>query len=264
VKNKALVAAALAAALGIGLLWLYKQRFETRVSGGPRVGVLIATRDIPMGTRLTPALLGIRSLPQAYLEERHLRASEAQRIIGVRVRTRLRANESILWSDLSTTSGDARNLAELVPPGMRAIAIPAKVSSSFEGLLQPGDRVDALMTSKKAENTQDKVTVPLLQNLLVLALGEDLGEDKTERNAEGRRARRATVTLGVTVEQSEVLAFAAEQGDLTLTLRHPDDITIVDDLPETSLANVMRPEQRAALQRGTRAQGPEKIERARE
>ena len=260
---KALVIALVLGSTGLALLFQYKQRFEARVGGGPQVGVLIATRDIPMGTRLTAEMLGIRPLPQSYLEERHIRAGETQRIVGLRVRSRVRANESILWSDLATSAGDARSLAELVTPGMRAVAIPATLSSAFEGLLQPGDRVDALLTVKK-EGSGERITIPLLQNLLVLALGEDVGGERLDKSQAGAgRYQRATVTLGAAIEQAQMLAFAAAHGELTLTLRNPEDLTVVKDLPETTLAHVLKPDQRAAFQRAqSRVEGPKLIEHA--
>src|SRR5262245_44305912 len=120
--NKTILGIAIvAAAIGIVLLLQYKEHFEARVSGGPKVAVLVAAQDVPMGTKLTKAHIGVRDLPLAYVEPRHIRASETLRILGIRARSRLSANDTILWSDLSTTTGDSRTLAGLIRPGMRAV-----------------------------------------------------------------------------------------------------------------------------------------------
>lgn len=244
---KALIAAVVAAVIGLYMLWVYKQRFEAEATGGRKVGVLIVTRDMPIGSKITPDRLAIRDLPEAYLEPRHIRATDAQRIVGVRVRTRLEANESLMWSDLATSGGEARDLAGLVRPGMRAISIKANATSSFDGLLRPGDRVDVILTTER-EGTNERITYTLEQNLLVLASGRDVGgEDGTGPNRRG--SRLATVTLAATLEQAQVLAFGIDRGSMTLVLRNPDDIATVEGLPETTVGSIMEPAAKKRLRR---------------
>jgi pilus assembly protein CpaB len=244
---KALIAAAVGAAIGLYMLWVYKQRFEAEASGGRKVGVVIVTRDMPIGAKITPDRLGVRDLPETYLEPRHIRASDAQRIVGVRVRTRLEANESLLWSDLATSGGDARDLAGLVRPGMRAISIKASATSSFNGLLRPGDRVDLLLTTERV-GSNERITFPLEQNLLVLASGSDVGGDESGEGGR-RRGRMATVTLAATLEQAQVIAFGIDRGDFTLVLRNPDDIATVEGLPEATVGTIMEPAAKKRLRR---------------
>jgi len=243
-NRTAFVVATAAAALGVALLWIYKERFETKASGGREVQVLMATADVPLGAKLSPELVGARGLPEAYVEDRHIRIADAKRIMGIRVRSRVKAGESILWSDLAITGAEARDLASLVTPGMRAVAIPATAPSTFNGLLRPGDRVDVLLTT--VGGTDQRMTIPLLQNLLVLATGEDL--DRATERTNGRSRRRSTVTLGVTIEQSQVITFGRSRGDLTLVLRNPDDIRVASGLPETTMADVIQPARRARVQ----------------
>jgi pilus assembly protein CpaB len=244
---KALVAAAVGAAIGIYMLWVYKQRFEAEASGGRKVEIVIVTRDMPIGSKITPDRLAIRGLPEDYVEPRHVRATDAQRVVGVRVRTRLEANESLLWSDLATAAGEARDLAGLVRPGMRAIAIKATSASTFDGLLRPGDRVDVLLTTERP-GTNERITFPLEQNLLVLATGRDVGGDEIGKGG-SRRTRLATVTLAATLDQAQTLAFGIDRGDFTLVLRHPDDIATVEGLPEATVSTIMEPAAKKRLRR---------------
>jgi pilus assembly protein CpaB len=242
-NRKALVAALIIALIGVALLLLYKKRFEDKVSGGAPVAVLMAVQDIPLGTVLTDRMLGVRYMPEAYVEFRHIRARDASRIIGVRMSMEVKANESILWSDLATTTGERRDLSSLVRNGMRAITIRADATSGFGGLLRPGDRVDAFLTVSRSTDNDARVTIPLLQNVIVLAVGQDTGaiQDGNSR----RPGSISQVTLGVTVTQAQVVAFATDRGRLTLVLRNPDDITVLKDLPETTVENIIEAERKA-------------------
>ena len=76
-NRRALLIALAAALLGGACLFLYMRRFEAETSGGPKIKVLMAARDIPFGTALTREMLGVRQLPQAYVEQRHIRLQAA-------------------------------------------------------------------------------------------------------------------------------------------------------------------------------------------
>ena len=243
-NRKALLAALVIALTGTALLILYKQRFEDAASGGVPVPVLMAVQDIPLGSVVTERMLGVRKIPEAYVEFRHIRAADAPRIIGVRVSMEIKANESILWTDLATTSGERRDLSSLVKSGMRAITIRADATSAFGGLLRPGDRVDAFLTVAREGEQAGRITIPLLQNVIVLAVGQDTGA--LEETAAARRpGQTGQVTLGVTFAQAQVVAFATDRGRLSLVLRNPDDIAVLEDLPETTVENILEAESRA-------------------
>lgn len=250
-NTKALIAAAVAALAGAAMLYLYMRRFEETASGGPEILVVMATQDIPLGAQITREMIGTRPLPSSYVEDRHIRASDAEKILGIRISSGVRANESVLWTDLATTTEQRRDLSSLVRPGFRAATVRADTTSTFGDLLRPGDRVDvALTTVRNPAEGRALVTVPLLQSVLVLAVGEDTGaEDLTG----GQRTRRyQQVTLSVTVEQAHILTLAAAEGTLSLTLRNPDDIAILDGLPETTREDILEPQRRARLLRRER------------
>jgi pilus assembly protein CpaB len=136
---------------------------------------------------------------------------------------------------------------------MRAITIQADQSSSFGGLVRPGDRVDIFITLDRPTLSGDdeRVTVPLLQSLMVLAAGQDTGVPQRVDPGTRRRAppTMQNVTLSATVEQSQMIAFARQRGNLTLVLRNPDDPTIAEGLGETTLDDLVTIERRETAQR---------------
>jgi pilus assembly protein CpaB len=180
-----------------------------------------------MGEILTEEMIAIREIPADFVEARHILASEAGKAIGVRVSMGLRANDSITWTDLAGTGIERRDLSGLVPSGMRALTIAVERGSTLGGLLRPGDRIDLLLTA--AQDTQEEKTVPLLQNLLVIAVGNDLGGPGQPGAMKSR-----DITLSVTATQAQAITQARSLGPLTVVLRNPDDIVVVKDMPATS------------------------------
>lgn len=223
-RRTAFVAALLSTSVGVVALVLYQERFERAASGGPPVSIVVAAQDLPLGTVLREDVLGARDLPEAYVEPRHIPASEAHRILGLRVSSAVRASESLLWTDLAN-SEQRRDLSGLVDEGQRGFTIRADDTSTFGGLLRPGDRVDVLLTLEQGSTRE---TAPILQNLLVLATGGDTG-GRARPAAPGRTANQ--VTLAVTLAQSQTLALAQQQGQISLALRNPEDIRVVDRMP---------------------------------
>ena len=190
---------------------------------------MIATRELKLGEKLDKGALGIRQLPQAYLEQRHIRLTDLDAVLGAQLSMRVHANEAILWSDLSSTQSERRDLSGLIQPGMRAFAFMAKRSAPFAGLLRPGDRVDVLFSPGGHLGTATSATMTLLQNVLVLAVGGDVGgNDKA--SSTGR-----AVTVSLTPEQSQLVTHAASEGQLDVVLRNPEDIVVLKDLPETTI-----------------------------
>jgi pilus assembly protein CpaB len=75
--------------------------------------------------------------------------------------------------------------------------------------------VDVLFTADKNEFSEDPITKLVLQNLLVLGIGQDLEQQKS-----GEKPKIVpTVTMEVNPEEAERLALAAKEGHITLALR---------------------------------------------
>lgn len=239
---KPLVAAVVVAVVGAALLFLYLERFEAEATGGPKVSVLVAAKAVPLGTILTEDMIAAQGLPQAYLEDRHIPESERAQAIGVRVRTEIRPGESILWSDLATASGQRRDLSSLVQPNMRALSVRTQ-KEAFGGLVRPGDRVDLLLTT---EREASPVTFLLQQNLLLLAVGKDVGGEGSG-TAVGRGGTNHQITLSVTPEQSQAITEALKIGELSFVLRNPEDLGIHEKMPETTRSDVLQEERRRNL-----------------
>jgi pilus assembly protein CpaB len=229
VNKRALLVAFGVTVVGAILLFLYLRRFEQEASGGAPVALLVASKQVVPGTLLGEADLTVREIPAAYVETRAVRVSEKQRVLGLRVATRIEPEETLMWTDLAMTADDRRDLSGLVQPGMRAVTIHTRSGSDHTNqLIEPGDRVDIILTT--GERGQE-TTIVLSQNVLVLAVGLDTGSESGEKR---EKARGDALTVSATIREAQLISLAGDRGRISVALRNPDDVRIVDGLVETT------------------------------
>jgi pilus assembly protein CpaB len=121
---------------------------------------------------------------------------------------------------------------------MRAMSISVSGAASVSNMVRPSDRVDVLGTftlpSKTMAGETELVTLTILQNVVVLATGQE-----TTESFSGGGANYSTVTLEVTPSEAEVLTFAEQmRGRLTLTLRSPTDTSFEEALPSVNFEDI--------------------------
>jgi pilus assembly protein CpaB len=116
--------------------------------------------------------------------------------------------------------GSTGGLSAMIPEGYRAMTVKVDDVVGVSGFIMPGALVDVVVVINPAENTQqDPISKIVLQNIKVLANGQNMDKPKSEREPESVKA----VTLQVTPEQAEKLALAATEGKLQLVMRNAVD-----------------------------------------
>ena len=244
-RNVPLMASIAVAVVGAALLALYIRQFQRTAVGGEPVALLAIRTDVQAGEPIREDMLIAHTVPESYVESRQVLASEKPRVLGVRTAIELKANQTLAWTDLASTRRDRGSLSTRIPPGMRAMSIALNRRRAFGALLRPGDRVDVLVSEVRPEPDNRMVTIPLLQNILVLAVGDDLGATYPE----GESEPSDFVTLLLSVDQASLLAHAKRGGEISLTLRNEGDLEISEGLPETDDFDVLVQERRAKKQR---------------
>ena len=215
-----------AAAVGTLLFLTYARRLEVQTSGGDRVDVVVALRSIERGTALAEEMLTTRAIPQAYVDDRAIRASEREKILGLKTAESVGVSQAVFWSDVVATRDDRRDLSALVQPGYRAVTAPFAANPSFS-LIRPGDFVDVLSVAPRA-NTELHESSVLLQRVLVLAMGNETGS--TQRRAKpGQSSQAPTLTLSLNLQEAQLLSLAAQRGPLSVALRNPNDQRVADN-----------------------------------
>jgi pilus assembly protein CpaB len=236
-SRRLLMISLLLAAAGVALLALYVRRYETEASGGQRVQLLAVLSPIPRGTVLKSEMLGVREVPVSYVEQRAVRAAELSKVTGIQTALDLDPQDGLLWTDLAVGVED-RDLSSLVQPGNRAVTIEVQQGLSGAAgneLIRPGDWVDVLATySERSGAGQAGSAVVLLQRVAVLAVGNETDRQAfraSDSPKNATRMRSATLTLSLKIDEAQLVALAAKQGELSVVLRSVKDSTVLDGIP---------------------------------
>jgi pilus assembly protein CpaB len=257
-NRQALLGALLTAVLGAVLLVLYLRRFEQEKSGGDPVRVLVVTKSVARGKPLNDEVLAVREIPVAYVDSRTIKATEREKVVGLRTLAPLEAQNVLMWNDLAVSVEERRDLSSLVTPGFRAVYIRAIREDQGSPLINPGDYVDVIATLPQPGDTRGErsTAIVLLQKVLVLASGgktsPDEGPPPTDKRAPPPREQGLTLSLNL--QQAQLIALAAERGHFSVALRNPDDQRTMDGIPD--LGESALTEARSGGPIAARAAGP--------
>ena len=254
--RRALLLALACGVVAVSLFLLYLKRFEAEASGGERVRLLVVLRSLERGEALTDDVLGVREVPQAYVEGRSVREIDKPKVLGLRMGGPLQAQETLLWTDLAVSGEERTDLSALVQTGRRALTIRVRDDSGV-ALIRPGDYVDVIGVVEQGADSS-RAAVVLLQRTLVLAVGSSLSPDAAQEAIASDT--RGQLTLSVALPDAQLLAVAAERGELTVALRGAEDNQTAARLPEVSMRSLLALQQaRGAGDARPAAAGPTEL-----
>lgn len=220
-RNKRLVIALLAA-IGFGLIAaLSVSRYLSSAQAYTRNlnNIVVAKVDIPVGSKIVAEQLAVAQFPKNVTPDGAFPAID-DKLIGRVATIRISAREPITESRLAPV-GSAGGLSSVIPDGYRAMTVKVDDIVGISGFIMPGTLVDVVVVidPPSKDGNQSKVSKIVLQNIKVLANGQNIDKPKNDREAERVKA----VTLQVTPEQAEKLALAATEGELQLVMRNSVD-----------------------------------------
>lgn len=191
--------------------WMKKQTAPKKVAEVKTIQVTIAEVELPPGTKLKPEMMKTvsfleESLPPGYF-------STPEQAAGRIVISPIKRQELVLESRLAPKDVKTGGIAAILKPGTRAVSIAGNKVLGSSGLINPGDRVDILLTTADPK-TKEKLNKTVFENVKVLATGTQLS-----RNPEGKPSPVNVYTLEVTPEQGEKLVLASSQGKIHFALR---------------------------------------------
>lgn len=204
-----------------------------------QTAVLTAKKDIPRGAIVEPDMFDSSIIPNQYLTPQAV--TSLDRIAGMSTNADISKGEQISLTKLfRPKEADKDSLSAATPAGKRAITISVDNVASLAGMVRPGDYVDVIttlpipITAPDGKQASQMAVLPLFQNVLVLAVGQNLGrpgvvsaEGRYDKDKEEKKeASSPYVTLALNPEEANLIAFVQEQGKLRLTLRSPIDSNI--------------------------------------
>ena len=221
-RRTAILMLILAAALGGGAVylargWLQEQiRAAAVVPQQPQVNlttVVVAKRPLKFGDRVSREVLSetkwpANTVPAGSFTTIESILGDGQRRVALR---EININEPILKDRISGFGGRA-TLSSVIDKGMRAVTIRVNDVNGVAGFVLPGDRVDVLLT--REWSGKNPITNVLMQNIKVLGV-DQLADSEKDKPKVAR-----SVTMEVTIDQSQKLALASQVGSLSLTLRN--------------------------------------------
>ncbi len=214
-KAKRLMMALVVALLVSGLLtfWLSRRLKTAPVAAPAKVLVVAAQQTIEAGDQLKPGSLRLVEWPVALPGS----FTKTVDIAGRIVLFPLAKDQPILNSYLAPV-GVGVGLTAKIPSGMRAISVRSDEVVGVAGFLLPGTHVDVLLTYR-TEKSPDPRTVTVLQDVVVLAAGQQIRPDP-----EGKPTSvNNVVTLLLKPEDSEKLVLATSLGAIHFVLRNGAD-----------------------------------------
>lgn len=178
------------------------------------VKVVVASRDIELGSRLTPEMLQVVDWPRANVATGVF--GDVKALDSRVAKVSLLRGEPVLEARLSPV-GTTGGLSAVINEGKRAITVRVNEIVGVAGFALPGNLVDILI------NMQDDANKPVskivLEQILVLAVAQQVTQDQTKPQVVN------AVTLEVTPEQAEKIDLARSVGTLSLVLRNQVDKT---------------------------------------
>jgi len=174
------------------------------------VEVVVASVPIPAGETFSVMNLAKKAIPSSGTGQRNVPASEYELLVGARAKTAIDPGEPVLWTDVEEPF-DAETFSRTILPGRRAMTLGVDTTSSFAGMLHPGDRVD-LLVGRDGANSADWI-----RDIPVIAV------DRDHNRLAHPSAKEETSTVTLMVTPGEGIRIARAPGKAHWFLRNPDD-----------------------------------------
>lgn len=186
--------------------------------------VLAAAHNLPVGTLLGEQHVTRRGVELDLLIRGHIAVDDVDHSdipYGYVVREAIAYGAPLTWQAL--VGPQQRGfLAAVLKPGMRAITVRLGRGTRHSGLVDPGDRVDVVLTAESREHgLQSVLSRTILTDVRVLAVDRRIESAASSTQPDGhvQRTEIVTATLEVFPSQTGLLALGEYKGELALAVR---------------------------------------------
>ncbi|MBI4801220.1 MAG: Flp pilus assembly protein CpaB [Elusimicrobia bacterium] len=217
--------------------WVLTSKERALAKSMETAQVLVAKYDLPNRTILKEDLVEVIQMPRMYAQQDvyEVRSpSDIKLVTNLVTAVRIPKGNQVTQSTLVSLSPEA-GLSVKVPPGYRGCILP--MDNEFLRLIKPGDRVDVLVSfdAVMGENRKEKVTATILQNVLVLGVGSNLGQGLSAAQAKTKDSQsaadqgfsdRGVLSVALNPNEAQYLALSLEQGKISIIVRGLGDVEL--------------------------------------
>ena len=223
-SRRLFIVMALALLSGLAAAWLalnYLRQPENPIRSvePSATEVVVAARDLSLGTILTAEDVKVASWPGGLLPEGY--SASVEEVLGRGVITNVVLNEPLISSKIAVKEAGG-GLPIVIPEGYRGVSVRVDDVISIAGFVLPGTRVDVMVTLDEGAQQGNPVTKLMLQNVAVLTSGQVV-----EQDINGEPIQVTVITLLVNPDEAEQLVLAATRGRIQLALRNTLDMDSV-------------------------------------
>jgi pilus assembly protein CpaB len=169
--------------------------------------------------------MAVRQIPIDLAPSSGISPERFESYIGSTLALSVRSGEPLL--SVAIAGSDAAHFSQRLRTGFRAITIAVDEVNALSGMLQPGDRIDLMLTARAADARNDghDQTIVLMQDVLILATGRQVHPDLRGDAESSKSPERqfGAITIEVDPDRAQRLIVAQRSGRITAILRNPTD-----------------------------------------
>ncbi len=226
----------LVASIGITRV-MAKRNVDAATPAGETETIFVAIEDISAATILTPQMVRMEPWPKDKIPPTALTAVED--IEGRKAKGKIYAGEALLDNKLFAKGASNAGVDVFIPSGYRAVAVKVDMVSGGSNMIRPGSRVDVLLyiAACPAKGIAQTVVKTILQDIKVFAVN-DVAEVDSEESDSGKSIKATTISLLLTLDQTQQVILAAELGKIRLVMRSPEQDGN-DEVGETTTGDIL-------------------------
>ncbi len=245
-------------------LYLYDIGQQNK-SMSEKVKVIVANQRIEQGKIITDSMIKEKIVPKQYAQPKYISSIKEFYVNDEPVYISIvpfEEGEQITTSKISSiTSGFG--LANTIPNDKKAITLLFN-NQEVNGIISSGSKVDLIsIVEYEAKNNQyEEASCVVAQNLLVLAVGNDIIGIAKNSKEDINVSVNIPVTVAVSMEEAQKIVLAQEKGILKIVLRPISDNLIqqnkiikLNDIYENA---VVKTKKQSAIQSNTEMQKRQK------
>lgn len=222
-------------------LYLYDIENKQKSMTEP-IKVVVASTKIEQGKIIDVSMLEEKTVPKQYVQPKYISSikdfyiDNKPSFISL---VNFEQGEQITSTKITSISSDS-GISNTIPANQRAITLVFPREEIY-GIVSPGSTIDliAILEYEDKNNTLEETAVVIAQNLLVLAVGNNVIGGVNDLKNENITVT-LPVTVSVTVKQAQEIMLTQEKGIIKVALRPSADSSIDNNISAVKINDILK------------------------